>query len=35
MLPLKDMTLAGIENMGQYLVQELDNNNFRYAVEVR
>jgi uncharacterized protein YecE (DUF72 family) len=24
----------GIESMRQYLVQELDSNNFRYAVEV-
>ena len=34
-LPPSLKITEGIENMRQYLVHELDNSNFRYAVEVR
>jgi uncharacterized protein YecE (DUF72 family) len=34
-LPPSLKIIEGIENMRQYLVHELDNSNFRYAVEVR
>jgi uncharacterized protein YecE (DUF72 family) len=34
-LPPSLKITEGLENMRQYLLPELDNNNFRYAVEVR
>ena len=34
-LPPSLKITEGIENMRQYIVPELDNGNFRYAVEVR
>ena len=35
LLPPSLKITEGLENMRQYLLPELDSNNFRYAVEVR